>query len=246
MTRVFRVFGAVALVLSVIGVLGTAAGADRRVRTLTSRDAVLQPPAVPLTKLLAPVQGCQVLLDAGTGDCAVVNRRDGAFVFTVESGPTIDDVLASRPWTVRVYRPSATVPDGWEVALQAPVTEGYTGALFADVSARVADVTGDDEPEVLFGYRSEGTGHILDLDVVGFDSAGAPSVLAHEQLYRGTVLVKSDRLVTFTPVYRRADGNCCPTWIERGVVKFEDGAFRVHPGKRTPTERTEVPPGDFA
>jgi len=116
MTRVFRVFGAVALVLSVIGVLGTAAGADRRVRTLTSRDAVLQPPAVPLTKLLAPVQGCQVLLDAGTGDCAVVNRRDGAFVFTVESGPTIDDVLASRPWTVRVYRPSATVPDGWEVA----------------------------------------------------------------------------------------------------------------------------------
>jgi hypothetical protein len=245
MPRFLRCLCAVALGVGAVGLLGVTAGADDRVRMLTDRDAILRPPTTAVTKSVTPVQGCQVLLDSGDGDCAFVQRADGDFAFTIESGPTLDDVLASRPWTVRVFRPSATVPNGWELALEATPTEGYTGALYAAVTAKVADVTRDGEDELVIGFRSEGTGGILDLDVVGIAEGGAPRVLAHDQLYKGTVVVRADRLVTYTPVYRRSDGNCCPTWIQRARVTFDDGAFRVHPGRRTHTERADVPPGDL-
>jgi len=245
MRRSLRCLCAAALGFAVMGLLGAPAGARDHVRTLTDRDAILQPPASSETKAVSPVQGCQVLLDSGDRDCAFVPRPGGGLALTIESGPTIDTVLASRPWTVRVYRPSATVPDGWELALEARPTEGYSGALFAEVTGKVVDVTGDGEDELVLGFRSEGTGGILDLDVVGIGDDGAARVLAHDQLYKGTVVVRDDRFVTYTPIYRRSDGNCCPTWIQRAKVTFEDGVFRVHPGRRTPTERAKVPPGDL-
>ena len=245
MRHSLRCLCAAALGLAVIGLLGAPAGARDHIRTLTSRGAILQPPASSATKVVSPVQGCQVLLDSGDGDCAFVPGASGGLAFTIESGPTIDEVLASRPWTVRVYRPSATVPEGWEVALEATPTEGYPGALFAEVTGKVVDVTGDGEDELVLGYRSEGTGGILDVDVVGVADDGVARVLAHDQLYKGTVVARDDRFVTYTPVYRKRDGNCCPTWIERATVTFEDGVFRVHPGRRTPTERAKVPPGDL-
>jgi hypothetical protein len=46
-------------------------------------------------------------------------------------------------------------------------------------------------------------------------------------------------------VYREADGNCCPTWIERSTVRFRDGALRVHAGPRVPTADADVPAGDL-
>ena len=245
MPRHFRSFVALALVVLASGLLAGPAAADERVRILSADDAVLGPAAAPATKIVGPVQGCQVLLDAGTGDCAFVTGEASGFAFTVEPGPRIDDVLASRPWTVRVYRPSPSVTDGWDLVLEAPATEGYTGALFAEVTARVTDVTGDDSPELLLGYRSEGTGQILDVDVVGMDAAGVPAVLAHDEVYKGSVLLRGQRLVTFRPVYRRADGNCCPTWIVRDVVRFDDGEFRVRPGARVPSDEVEVPPSDL-
>src|SRR5581483_797826 len=71
--------------------------------TLNAKGAVLQPSEV-VSKPLSGTQGCQVLLDTGTGDCAVVNAAHGTLVFTVEAGPYQSDVLVERPWIVRVYR----------------------------------------------------------------------------------------------------------------------------------------------
>jgi hypothetical protein len=214
-------------------------------RALTDRDAVLRPAADGLVRSLGSVQGCQVLLDAGIGDCAVVNTAHGALVVTVESGPYQDDVLVSRPWTVRVYRPVDADAEQWQVALETAIDASGAGPLYANVTAEVADITGDGDDELLLGYRSEGTGQILDVDVVDTARDGTPRVLAHDQLYKGTAIVRQGRLVTYEPVYREADANCCPTWIERSTVRFREGALRVVAGSRMRTAEADVPAGDL-
>jgi hypothetical protein len=231
--------------LVLVGVGPAAARGGGGDRVLTDRDAVLRPTADGLVRSLGSVQGCQVLLDAGTGDCAVVNTTHGAMVVTVEPGPYPDDVLVSRPWTVRVYRPVDADAEQWQVALETAVDASGAGPLYANVTAEVADITGDGDDELLLGYRSEGTGQILDVDVVGTARDGAPRVLAHDQLYKGTAIVRQGRLVTYEPVYREADANCCPTWIERSTVRFHDGALRVVAGPKVRTADADVPAGDL-
>lgn len=220
-----------------------AKGADGG-RTLSADHAVLGVPTESVVRALAPTQGCHVLLDSGEGDCTVVQTAHGDLVVTVEPGPAIDDALVSRPWTVRVYRPSSAIPDGWEVALATRPEGNDPGPLYAQVTAKVADVTGDGHDEVVLGYRSEGTGQILDFDVVGTDPDGTPRVLAHDQVYKGNVRTRGGKLVTYAPVYRRSDANCCPTWIERDDITFRAGAFHVRKVWKVPSKQAHVPPSD--
>jgi hypothetical protein len=163
----------------------------------------------------------------------------------VEPGRRVDDVLVSRPWTVRVYRPAAGVPDGWEVGLTTHADAGADGPLYAAVTAKAVDVTRDGADELVLGYRSEGTGMILDVDIVGTDQQGSPQVLAHDQLYKGSVVFRHGRLIAWTPVYERADANCCPTWIERDVLAYRDGAFTVDAGPKIPSRRARVPESEL-
>lgn len=236
----------VALSTAFVGLAAATSGA-RPVedRTLDDEGAILVPVTDGLTRPLGSVQGCQVLLDAGTGDCAVVQTANGAMVVTVEPGPYPDDVLVSRPWTVRVYRPVPGDDEQFQVALETPVGDDGAGPSYANVTAKVADVTGDGHDELLLGYRSEGTGQILDVDIVDTAKDGAPQVVAHDQLYKGTVVVHTGRLVTYAPVYKKSDANCCPTWSQRSTVRYRDGAFHVTAGPRTPSEQADVPAGDL-
>ena len=127
---------------------------------LDASEAVVAPPLTPVTRTLAQVDGCRVLLDAGNGDCTVVRTAHGALVVTVEPGHRLQKVLASRPWTVRVYRPAPGVPDGWEVALETRPDGAEPGPIYAGVTAKAVDVTEDGRDELVLGYRAEGTGMI--------------------------------------------------------------------------------------
>jgi hypothetical protein len=212
---------------------------------LDTSDAVVTPPDAVTTRTLSPVQGCQTLLATGRGDCAVVKTANGDLVVTVEPGKRIDKVLASRPWTVNVYRPSAAVPDGWDLALATHPELDEPGPLYAQVTARAADVTGDGEDELLLGYRNEGTGMILDVDVVGTETDGTPRVLAHDEVYKGSIVFRDGRLVAYTPVYKQTDANCCPTWIARDVLRYDGGAFRVDRVERVRSRHADVPPSQL-
>jgi hypothetical protein len=221
------------------------AGASSRDRTLTARGAIVRVPKVPVTKALQPDQGCQVLLDAGTGDCAALQTAHGTLVFTIEAGPYESDVLVSRPWTVRVYRSSKTVPNGEEVALETRAQFNEPGPVYAGVTGKVADVTGDGKPELIIGYRAEGTGQFLAVDIVATSSDGTPVVLAHENLDHGVVQLANGHIVQYTPIYEKNDANCCPTSIERNTVRWRDGAFHLEHGPRTPTKKAKIPPSDI-
>ena len=165
-------------------------------------------------------------------------------LFTIEPAEPIDDVLASRPWIVRVARRDPAVPNGWSVALTTAAQGTAPGPLFANVTGTFEDVTGDGFDDLVLGYRSEGTGHFLDVDVIAAAADGTPEVLGHDLLDHGVVRVRPGRLVVFTPEYRRGDGNCCPTWIVRSTVRFVDGNFQVDPGRRVRTEDARIPAGD--
>jgi hypothetical protein len=144
-----------------------------------------------------------------------------------------------------VYEKSVTVPDGWEVALSTHGDGLYPGPLFADVQAKVADVTGDGKDELLVGYRSSGTGQFLDYDLVGTTDDGTPTVEVHERLDHGSVVVRSHHLVTYSPVYGHNDANCCPHWIRRDTVGFSRGAFVLHLGPKVLTKKAKIPPSQL-
>ncbi|MEX2253877.1 MAG: hypothetical protein WEC34_00415 [Acidimicrobiia bacterium] len=231
--------------LAVAVVAGLAAPAAASDRVLGTDGAIITPPAEAVTRTLAPTQGCQTLLDSGEGDCTVVKTANGDLVVTVEPGPKVDDVLASRPWIVRVYRPSADVPDGWEVALETQPQGAEPGPLYAGVTAKAVDVTRDGTDELVIGYRAEGTGQILDVDIVGTDDAGTPEVLAHDQLYKGNVIFRHGQLVAITPIYKKMDANCCPTWIHRERFREHDGEFVAVAGARVKTRQAKIPPPEL-
>jgi hypothetical protein len=213
--------------------------------TLDASGSDLGAPTESVVRTLAPTQGCQRLLDSGKGDCAVVHTATGDLVVTVEPGPKIGKVLASRPWTVQVFRPTDAVPDGWEVALSTHGERAYAGPLYAQVTATAADVTGDGHDELVLGYRSEGTGQILDLDVVGTDATGTPQLLAHDTVYKGNVRARNGHLVEYEPVYQETDANCCPTWVQRDDLEFRDGVFHLETIWKVPTKQAEIPPSDI-
>jgi hypothetical protein len=193
---------------------------------------------------VATTGGCQALLTVGTGDCGVVHAAGGDLIFTVDAGPPPQAGLVSRPWTVTVYRSSRSVPNGWQVALVTAAQDGNPGPLYANVTARAADLTPDGHQTLLVGYRAEGTGEILDLDVVVGTPAG-PRVAAHREFYKGVVQVLPGRLVTYAPVYRARDGNCCPSFTERDEIRYEPGGFVLSTGPRLPTTGVDIPPGDL-
>jgi hypothetical protein len=235
------------MLLAVIGVLvfGTSGMVSARDEVLSPDGAVLERPVTPVIEALSPVQGCHALLDTGPGDCTVVRTAGADLVVTVEAGRRIDDILVSRPWTVRVYRLAPGVPDGWELALATHPEDRADGPLFAAVTVKAVDVTRDGHDELVVGYRSEGTGMILDVDIVGTDPGGVPRVLAHDQFYKGSVVFRGGHLVAWAPVYKRTDANCCPTWVQRTVLDFRDGAFNVEAGPRTRSRRVDIPASEL-
>jgi hypothetical protein len=235
----------VALAVALIGLAAlagpAAASGDTRLRPT---GTLLHPPREARTVTLPPTPGCQVLLAAGSGECGVVHASGGDLLFTVEPGPPLQEGLVSSPWTVTIYRASPSVPNGWQVALVTSPQRGDPGPVYANVTGRTADLTGHGHQTLLVGYRAEGTGEILDLDIV-VGTATGPRVAGHREFYKGVVQILPGRLVTYTPIYRARDGNCCPSFTERDEIRYRTGSFVLSTGPRAPTRRVNIPPGDL-
>lgn len=231
-----------------VGLLGAAAiGAPAAASTdtpLQPDGTLLRPPSGGRVVTVAPDAGCQTLLPAGTGDCGVVHATGGDLMFTVESGPPVQDGLVSRPWTVTIYRASPSVPNGWEPALVTGPHGSDPAPLYANVTAKTADLTGDDHQSLVVGYRAEGTGEILDLDIVSGTTSG-PHVAAHREFYKGVVQILPGHLVAYAPIYLARDGNCCPSFTQRDDIRYRRGRFMLSAGPRLPTRHVDIPPGDL-
>jgi hypothetical protein len=243
MRSLFRSLLAAVIAISVVAAAAPAgAKAPKSGRVISPKEAVLERPSIIETKTLMPDQGCQVLLDTGDGDCAVVKAKGRTLVFTIEPLTPQDPALIERPWAVRVYAQSTDVGNGVDLVLENPEQQQRT---LANVEAKVEDVTGDGKDEIVFGYRSAGTGGFLEFDVVLPDDELGAVVAAHERLAKGTVVVKPGKIVTYDAIYDANDATCCPTFIERSVIKYKKGKFRVAAVRDIPSKKANVPPGDL-
>ena len=158
-----------------------------------------------------------MLLDTGEGDCTVVRtgerrpRRDGRAGPPDRRHPRDAPVdRAGVPARARCSRRLGAR------ARDAPTEDDPTARCSRRSRPKAVDVTGDERDELV--ARVPVRGHRADPRCRHRrhrSAAARRSVLAHDQLYKGSVVFRHGRLVAWAPVYKRTDGNCCPTWIQR-------------------------------
>ncbi len=216
----------------------TAAGVGAR---LSPSGALVQPTASSRTVSLAAGAACQTLLTRPGGQCGLVDAPAGRFLFTIEAGPSAVTDPASRPFMVTIYRPLTA--ERWVPALQTQPTDGAAGPLFATVIARTATLAGAG-PSLVIGYRSDGSGAFLAVDVV-VGSRHGPRVGGHLLLDQGVAVIRSGQLVTYASVYRPRDANCCPSFVERTVVGARGTGFVIDQAGRLRIGQVQLPDSEL-
>ena len=192
----------------------TTAPPQAQAPALSAQGAVLRQPRVGPPRTFDDAEGCQSLADRGPWEveCETVTAGDQQLAWMV----------ARHPGTgaIRSYVFRRLVGNQWTVALAAADEEGVD---LADVRVRVEDVSGDGRPDLVFGFRHQGTGQILEVDVV--EAPG--SVTLHRELDKGTAQVRPGELQDWAAQFGPDDANCCPSSFLHTVIRFQAGAWRA-------------------
>lgn len=170
----------------------------------------------------APTAGrnaaCPALKDPGwKAECVRVDTGRATLTGLVESrSPAADQPV----WKVEVWR----MDNGRQVEVLA--AGDPTTPLWSWASVRAADVGGQGHPQLVFGFENQGTGRVLDLDVVA--PAGGSLLASQISVYKGTATLARGRITTYHPVYRDSDPNCCPTGGgDRDLVELRHGQWEI-------------------
>lgn len=206
---------------------------------VTARGTQLGKPSNPDTRQIDPEQACRTFLESPSGQCDIVMMAGGNILWTLDTQP--GSGAGEQVWHLRVRVRSKSMPDGgWDVALQLRTDQT---PLFANVSVKSADVTGDGKPELLVGYRSAGTGQFEAYDVLTYEPGAQLEVAAHrEGLHKGSVALEGTSIVDYSA--DQSSPECCPTTAHRTVIAFGNGAFRVTGASDVPID--QQPPDFFA
>jgi hypothetical protein len=196
---------------------------------LSAQGAVLQLPGASPPRTFDEGVGCASLADRGpwSTECGTVTAGGVDLAWMVAEHDGTDEL--------RAYLFRRLVGNQWTIALSA-VDEARD---FAGVVVRAADVSGDGQPEVVYGFRHQGTGQILELDVV--EAPGR--VVVHRELDKGTAVAAEGRLEDWTAQFGPDDPNCCPSSFLYSVIRFDGSAWRVVEKRQVAPD--QQPPGDF-
>jgi hypothetical protein len=206
---------------------------------VTPKGTQLLGPSSPDTRQIDPEQACRTFVETPGGQCDIVMMAGGNALWTLDA-PT-GTSAGEQVWHVRIRARSKSMPDGgWDVALalsESPDT------VFANVSVKSADLTGDGRPEVLVGYRSSGTGQFEAYDVVTYEQGKQLEVAAHRpRLHKGSVALVGTTIVDYSADEQSPE--CCATTARRTAIAFNGGEFRVTEVGDVPIDRQ--PPDLFA
>jgi hypothetical protein len=175
--------------------------------------------------------GCASFADDGgwQATCKLAHTAGGDTYAVVQRRP-VGDATAWRA-EVLTFNESA---GGWSVALRAADDEGIT---WTQVTATVADLTADAKPEIVFAFRSQGTGDFLNLDLVTRSSGGGPTVVGHRELSHGSAHLEGTALVDYSADHPNSEPECCPPYWFRTVIRWAGTAF-----VETETSQVKEPP----
>ena len=195
----------------------TATTSDDRAPALTPEGTPLGPPGVGAApRTPDPALGCAGLAAAGshTESCAAA----GAFTALVERADGSGALIA---W---VFEDAGGV--------ETPVLSAVGQDEWATVTTGTVDLDDDGGDELLFGFRTMGTGDYLSIDIV---SGGA--VVAHvAELAQGSAQFVAGRLDTWSAVYGPDDPNCCPSSILHQSIEYSGNGYRVVAAESLPPD----------
>jgi len=197
------------------------------------QGAVLTRPSSPSTRSRGEGAACASMAMTGySARCGEVQDGSTTLVWLVERHSVTGGLRAS------VLRP---VGDRRYTVVLAAVDDGPGGpARFSSVEVHTADLSADGTPEIVVGFRNQGSAAILDLDVV--DAPGR--VVVHRTLDKGRAELHEGRLDDWAAEFGPNDAACCPSRYRHGVVRRAEGAWRlVSSTLETPSQ---VPDGDFS
>jgi len=171
---------------------------------------------------------CTNLADQGwKSKCVEVDTGTTAMVGVVEAkaGPDGNNQL----WQVSVW-----VERGPKLVETLHGGSAEDQNYWAWANIVTSDVLANGSRELVFGFENSGTGEILDVAAV---SADGTSVLGNEQIsiYKGSATVSGNKVVTYHPIYRNGDANCCPSGGDgTDTVVFSQGHWTVTSSRKTP------------
>ena len=195
--------------------------------------AVLTPPVAPATRSRPDGAACASMALTGySARCGEVQDGSDTLVWLVERH------AATGGLRVSVLRP---VGERRYTVVLSALDDGPGGpARFSSVDVRTADLSADGTPEIVFGFRNQGSGAILDLDVV--DAPGR--VVVHRTLDKGRAEAREGRLDDWAAEFGPSDAACCPSRYRHGVVRRTEGAWRLVSSALVPP--SDVPDGHFS
>lgn len=179
-----------------------------------------------------PTAGCATLVDTGwTSDkCGPAEMAGGTRVWLVEKKAAVPSTL----WRARILTWSQG-KGAWLVDL-AFTNEGAAPGKQPDidltaVNVKAADLTGDGKPELVFGYRSSGTGGYLAYDIVTDSPVSGPAVAAARNgLTKGQAAVAGGVITE----YAGTSSNATPGPFDKSVVQYSAGVFGLVPSGQVP------------
>jgi hypothetical protein len=135
----------------------------------------------------------------------------------------------------RVFLMTARDDGSWNVKLSATDS---SGTRFDKITVSQANIGGAPFPQVVVGFRINGTGHFLTYDIVDMAADRSLAVRGSRNLDHGSANIDGNQLVDYTP-YPNAS---TPDYFIRTVVGYSAGAYRI-------MEQTHAPergPGNVA
>ena len=197
---------------------GTAPGAAAAgANAVDGKGAVLARPAnTTATRPVDKARGCNSAHDPGwkVANCGALRSSGTVLLWVVETKGKATRVLVLKEQTA----------GNWSTVLFAA---DDAGTAWSSVGVRGEDVSGDGQPELVFGFHRQGADRVVSMDVV---DAATAAVVVHRDLKRGVVETAKGRVSTWSAA---GDG------YDEVVIRFRGGAWRASAPKRV--DRGAVP-----
>jgi hypothetical protein len=175
---------------------------------VTGQGAELRPPATPDTRTIPSGGNCQSLGDPGwTATCGRAAARTADLTWLIETKAIGGGGTARR---ALVFKQTGAAD--WMLVL---MTTDDAGTRFTNVKVALADVSGDGNTEVAFGFTRAAAGGVLAVDLVD----GPGTVVVHRELPNGVARVSTGQLDT----WRRSDAS---HWTHE-VVQQRSGTWYI-------------------
>lgn len=177
---------------------------------------LVRPSDTTTTRPVDKAKGCNSANDPGweITECGALRSGSTVLLWLVETKGKGIRTLVLREQTA----------GRWVVVLAA---RDDNGKAFSSVGVRGEDVSGDGQPELVFGFHRRGDDKVLAVDVVD----ASPSVVVHRELVQGSATATKGRLDTWA-----ANGDA----FDQIAIRFVAGQWQASAPQRV--GRSAVPP----